>query len=76
MSNSEEKRISVSWESMIGINDSEDELNNFVAFLGITDFESGSESDAELEREPDESYKKVRKTLIKLSMENLSLSLK
>ena len=76
MSNSEEKRISVSWESMIGINDSEDELNNFVAFLGITDFESGSESDAEPEREPDESYKKVRKTLIKLSMENLSLSLK
>ena len=38
---------------MIGIDDSdsqsdsEKELNNFVAFLGITDFESGSESDAE-----------------------------
>ena len=40
---------------MIGIDDSnsksdsEEELNNFVAFLGITDFESGSESDGEPE---------------------------
>ena len=64
---------------MIGIDDSdsesdsEEELNNFVAFLGITDFESGSESDGEPERELDESYKAVRETLIKLSMENLSL---
>ncbi|KAF3602102.1 hypothetical protein F2Q69_00034978 [Brassica cretica] len=66
---------------MIGINDSDSEsdneevLNNFVAFLGITDFESGSESDVEPERKLDESYKEVRETLIKLSMENLSLSL-
>ena len=67
---------------MIGINDSdsesdsEEELNNFVAFLGITDFESGSESNVEPKRELDESYKEVHETLIKLSMENLSLSLK
>ncbi|KAF3604572.1 hypothetical protein F2Q69_00033207 [Brassica cretica] len=45
-----------------------------MAFLGITDFESGSESDVEPEREQDESYKEVRETLIKLSMENLSLT--
>ena len=66
--------------SRIGINDSdsesdsEEELNNFVAFLGITNFESGSESDTEPERELDESYKEVRETLIKFSMENLSLT--
>ena len=54
--------------------DSEEELNNFVAFLGITNFESGSESDTEPERELDESYKEVRETLIKFSMENLSLT--
>ncbi|KAF2594470.1 hypothetical protein F2Q70_00042465 [Brassica cretica] len=54
--------------------DSGEELNNFVAFLGITDFESGSESDAEPERELDESYKEVCETLIKLGMENLSLT--
>ncbi|WZY92900.1 hypothetical protein YC2023_065229 [Brassica napus] len=48
--------------------DSEDELNNFVAFLGITDFESGSESDAEPERELDESYKKREAKLAKESV--------
>ena len=62
-------------KSMIGINDSDSEIeseekvNNFVAFLGIVEYESGSESEAEPENELDESYKEVRETLVKLGME-------
>ncbi|XP_056855389.1 uncharacterized protein LOC108838558, partial [Raphanus sativus] len=67
-------------KSMIGINDSEsdseseEEVNNFVAFLGIVECESGSESDVEQENDLDESYKEVRETLVKLGTENLALA--
>ncbi|KAJ4906829.1 Uncharacterized protein Rs2_10487 [Raphanus sativus] len=65
---------------MIGINDSEsdseseEEVNNFVAFLGIVECDSGSESDVEQENDLDESYKEVRETLVKLGTENLALA--
>ncbi|KAF8093778.1 hypothetical protein N665_0378s0008 [Sinapis alba] len=67
-------------KSMIGINDSEsdseseEEVNNFVAFLGIVECESESESEVEQENDLDESYKEVRETLVKLGTENLMLT--
>ncbi|KFK22004.1 hypothetical protein AALP_AAs72311U000100, partial [Arabis alpina] len=56
----------------------EEELSNFVAFLGITEFDEGeelseSESDGEHEDDLIKSYKEVRETLIRLGRENTLL---
>ncbi|KFK28687.1 hypothetical protein AALP_AA7G033400 [Arabis alpina] len=56
----------------------EEELNNFVAFLGITEFDEGeelseSESDGEHEDDLIKSYKEVHETLIRPGRENTLL---
>lgn len=71
--------------SMIGIeedseedSEEESEINNFVAFVGIAEFENGeevseSESEEEQEKELVESYKEVREALVKIGKENSDL---
>ncbi|VVA98274.1 unnamed protein product [Arabis nemorensis] len=56
----------------------DEDLRNFVAPLGITEFGEGeevseSESDEEHEDDLAESYKEVRETIIRLVQENLAL---
>ncbi|XP_024010337.1 paramyosin-like [Eutrema salsugineum] len=58
--------------------DSVEEINNFVTFIGIAEIEEGQESESEPEEEKEDdlmsSYKEVRHVLVSLNQENSELN--